>query len=1062
MTTTDTTFFTNEEWQSLLDRFKITLPNNTKFFDVLVGYFRTSGFFQLYDALEKVEKIRILVWLNVDKTILEVIETSKKKATAEIKDHYSLELEREFEKNEDKQEVEEWIQKFIEFIESWKLEIRVYPNEPIHAKIYIIRKDAEKDQENYGKVITWSSNFSFNGLKGNMEFNVELKDKRDVDYALEKFENLWKDGVDVSLQYVDTVKNKTWMNDEITPYYLYLKFLYEYFGNRINDDKNELDMVYTPDWFKKLKYQEDAVIEAIDKLNKYNGVFLADVVWLWKTFISALLGQQLRWWILVICPPHLQDYWKETFFDFGIRSFEVESLGKLEHIIEKWHEKYKYVYIDEVHRFRNEDTQSYELLRAICMDKKVILVSATPFNNSFKDLAALISLFQIPRDSNIPWITNLQLFFANKENKLKKIDKKTHYNEYLDLLKESSDDIRNKVLKHLMIRRTRWEIETYFEQDMTQQWLSFPKVSKPNKVLYEFDDKLDKIFTETLNTIVWLTYARYTPALYVKEWVSVEQVQKIWQKNLKWFMKSLIVKRLESSFFAFKNTLQRMVESYQKFIEMYDKWTVYISKKVDVYELLDDDFGKLLELVEKWTVIEYKKNDFENNDEKNFEEDLKNDLDLLESLLEKRKNINVDPKIDEFKELLETSILKSKKMIIFSESKETVDYLKNSLSNIYPNQVFWFSSNSSGEDKEKIKRNFDPKSKKPEDDIRILITTDVLAEWINLHKSNIIINYDIPWNPTRILQRAGRINRVGTKHTDIHIYNFFPTKQSNDQLQLEENVKSKMQAFISLLGEDAKHLTESEEIENHRLFASNLYNQINSAEFVAGEDKESVENSELKYLNIIRQIRDKDKPLYETIKRLPKKSRSSKQLSNQKESLLTFFKKGDYLKMYFANWDLSQEIDFWLTAKLLESSSDDKKQNINKALFYKLLQKNKDQFDEDINKEIIEEQSPKKWGKSNEKTIIWYINAILKNGSMVDQEEMFFRHILLSLEDGIFPKKTLKKVKIEMDELFPFDNPTKVYKKIQEIIPDEFLNTKKNQKNKEEENIEVILNQYII
>jgi hypothetical protein len=343
---TDLTFFTNEKGATLLDRFKVTLENNTKFFDVLVGYFRTSGFFRLYKSLEKVEKIRILVGINVNGQTQELLTKARssqltiKFSHKETKDTFSDEVTKEMEESEDNAETELGVQKFIEFIKLGKLEIKAYPSQEIHAKVYIIRKDTTKS-EDFGRVITGSSNFSYSGLHENLEFNVELKDSRDVKYALEKFEELWKNSVDISDKYIETINQRTWLNDVITPYELYLKFLYEYFKEKINEDVDSIykDRRFLPSGFMELEYQDEAVKDAMAKLGDYGGVFLADVVGLGKTYTSALLAQQLEGYTLIICPPVLQEYWHDTFRDFGVRGFEVESLGKLDRIIENWVEK---------------------------------------------------------------------------------------------------------------------------------------------------------------------------------------------------------------------------------------------------------------------------------------------------------------------------------------------------------------------------------------------------------------------------------------------------------------------------------------------------------------------------------------------------------------------------------------------------------------------------------------------------------------------------------------------------------------------------------------------------
>ncbi|MDR2774034.1 MAG: phospholipase D-like domain-containing protein [Tannerella sp.] len=406
--TTDTKFFTNDSGLTLLDRFKATLKDS-KYFDILVGYFRISGFYQLYNSFEKIDKIRILVGLNVDKETYNAILYNRGNGIIDFESdkHTKLQYEtnviREIESvSENNEQVQFGINKLIEFLNVGKVEIRVFPSQNIHAKVYISRYNENISHIQYGSVITGSSNFSESGLVVQREFNVELKDRSDVDFALSQFEDLWKDGVDVSADFVDFIIDKTWLNNRITPYELYLKCVYEYLEEDINlEDSFE---PFLPKGFMELRYQTQAATNAKKILETYNGVFLSDVAGLGKTFITALLLQQLQGRILVVCPPVLQDYWEESLRDFGIRSFEVRSLGKLEDILRRDISKYKYVVVDEAHRFRNENTLAYANLLNICRGKKVIPVTATPLNNSIADIFAQLKLFQTPKASTIPGI----------------------------------------------------------------------------------------------------------------------------------------------------------------------------------------------------------------------------------------------------------------------------------------------------------------------------------------------------------------------------------------------------------------------------------------------------------------------------------------------------------------------------------------------------------------------------------------------------------------------------------------------------------------------------------
>lgn len=333
MAVNDLKFFTNAPERDLYSRFSKILTTNTQFFDVLVGYFRTSGFFRLYPAMEGVEKIRILVGLSVDKYTVDIIDQAEQLTLKEAKEKFSKEIEGEFEKSETSAEIEKGVRQFIEWLKSGKLEMRMYVEAPIHAKVYIMRKDPTK-ADYFGSVITGSSNFSEAGLVNNLEFNVELKDSDDVLFALDRFEELWKDGIPIQDAYVDAVEKKTWLRNDITPYEIYLKTLYEFFREEINSDKDVLAQNLLPEGYMRLQYQLDAVVQAKKTLQAYNGVFISDVVGLGKTYICAMLAKSLgKGKKLVICPPVLVSYWEEVLLEFDVAA-KVVSLGKLDSILE--------------------------------------------------------------------------------------------------------------------------------------------------------------------------------------------------------------------------------------------------------------------------------------------------------------------------------------------------------------------------------------------------------------------------------------------------------------------------------------------------------------------------------------------------------------------------------------------------------------------------------------------------------------------------------------------------------------------------------------------------------
>jgi hypothetical protein len=495
-----------------------------------------------------------------------------------------------------------------------------------------------------------------------------------------------------------------------------------------------------------------------------------------------------------------------------------------------------------------------------------------------------------------------------------------------------------------MVRRTRSEITEYFNRDIDEQGLFFPDVEDPRRIIYEFDDEINTTFNSTIELLKRFKYARYTPLLYLKEEVS--ELEKQSQRNVGGFMKVILVKRLESSFHDFRKTIARFVESYVNFIDMFNKGTIYISKTVDVYDLLDEDNeDKIHQFIEQERISRHDAGQFKPE----FIEDLKADLKLLKAIRDLWSIVDSDPKIETFIDDLKTNKeLKNKKIIIFTESKETGDYLYNHLGAQFPNKVLFYSSEGgqTAEGKKSvtdarriIKENYDPTHRTQNNDLQILISTDILAEGINLHRSNIIINYDLPWNPTKVLQRVGRVNRVGTEHKNIYVFNFFPTDQSDKQIGLEDNIKSKIQAFHDTLGEDARYLTEEEIVSSHELFGDTLYKRLAIKKTYEGED-DGGKRSELEYLKFVRDIGDNQPELFEKIKLLPKKARSAKDIDVEADRLITFFRKGKLKKFFISDGNKSRELPFFEAIDLFKCELDTVRKRIPKQ-YYPMLDKNK-------------------------------------------------------------------------------------------------------------------------
>jgi len=1034
---TDLTFITNEKGQNLLERFNV-LIKDTEFFDVLVGYFYTSGFHALYKSLDKTKRIRILIGISTNKATLQLIEQARQSelqfSHAETKEHFSDLLVSEMTNAEDSKQIEEGVVNFLEWLQSGKLEIKAYPTENIHAKLYIMSfREGDRD---VGRVITGSSNFTRSGLVDNLEFNAELKTRADYEFARAKFEELWLNAVDVKDKYVQTIQERTWLNNTITPHQLYLKFLYEYFKDELRQT-DEVIFKYVPEEFKRLEYQEQAVLNARKILDEYGGVFISDVVGLGKTYVSVMLASQLDGRTLVLAPPVLLDKsnpgsWPNVFSDFRFPA-DFESLGKLDQLTRRGTEKYKNVFIDEAHRFRTESNVTYEKLSQICRGKRIVLVTATPLNNTPKDILSQIKLFQNAKKSTIPNVPNLESFFGRLEKKIKKLDRQKDHDKYIQTAKDNAREIREFVLKYLMVRRTRTEIVNYFVDDLKNQNLKFPEVADPEPLFYQLNEGESAIFDRTVELIAKkFTYARYMPMLYYTGEDKPDQLEIQSQRNMGRFMKILLIKRLESSFYAFRNTVSRFISYYDLFLKELAKGNVYVSKKYanKIFELLDsDDDAAIQKLLEREKAKKYPAKDFTDG----LKNDLENDLQILKEIEGLWRGVTRDPKLLTFIEMLSSRpALKENKLIVFTESKETANYLAKNLNKIFTNQVLAFSGASSAITRERVIENFDARARFPKDDYRILITTEVLSEGVNLHRSNTVINYDIPWNPTRLMQRVGRINRVDTEFDKIYSYNFFPTEQSNDQIKLKEAAESKIQAFITLLGADARLLTEGEDIESHELF-----NRLISKKTITGEDEG--EESQLKYLQAIRQIRDNDPDLFEKIKRLPKKARTGRQDGDTENRLITYFRKGKLQKFYLAGDGKSKELDFIEAAKRLEADQKIPRQKLPPD-FYDKLEKNKQAFIFATTEEAAE-LMPAKRGRDSSVQVLKILKAIRDFRQYTEDQESYVKRVINRLEEGALPKQTtktvLKALEKELKQGQP--NPLRVLALLQNNIPDEFL-----------------------
>ena len=889
-------FLHNDGNNSLSKVISLILPNKAKSMDFLVGYFYFSGLQEIYQHIEE-KPMRILVGMDMEHDLLQrtkefdffaqnVSSSRQEKKQGFYEQLVHLFNESDYFENDDQAEA---FRVYYQKIKDGSLEIRK-TKDPCHAKMYIFtyKDDLSEDGNDPGTVITGSSNLTYSGLRSNNEINVRFKDKAEYDDAEEIFNQLWDDAIIVAdKEHIEDfekgVVKHIWYDKIPTPYLLYLRVLYEYF--HIDNSKHiSTPSEITQGEFKDLRYQEDAIRLSIDTINRHNGVIVADVVGLGKSIIGATVARNLNLRTIIIAPPHLTSQWEDYRVEFGVNA-RVFSRGNLEKVLDfyntsKREDETWLIMIDEAHAYRNEYIRDYAILHEICKNNKVMLLTATPFNNRPADIYAMIKLFQNPTKTTLQTVDNLGAEFTSLIYTYKKLSKQQREGSISeDDLKKAIDNVAEqirRIISPLVIRRSRLDLERIpqYKEDMERQHMEFSKPQPPRIEGYDLGD-LEELYRYTLKTISpkdsdhrhlqendeemdeteiveevketklnSFQAVRYQPILYAKP----EEIEKIktliedagfeynlflgTQRNLAAFMRTMLVHRFESSQAAFRESLQNMLyncQNIQNWMERRGKIPVFKKGQLpDVNALYQSDSDQIEQVWEETVEneierlktrgmfeipIEYLKDEFFSI--------LQSDIDLLKDLKQKWDAVpkENDPKLNAFVDILKNQLADDpqRKIIVFSQFADTVEYLGKKLKDKGLPVLSYTSKEASAKNKETIKANFDagyPEHKQV-DTYQILVATDAISEGYNLHRAGTIYNYDIPYNPTRIIQRVGRINRINKKVFDeLYIYNYFPTSIGEKETRTKEITTLKMAMIHAIMGEDTRYLTEDEELNN--------------------------------------------------------------------------------------------------------------------------------------------------------------------------------------------------------------------------------------------------------
>lgn len=950
--------FTNRNGNTLMKEFEGVLQHNPQIrnLDAVVGFLRASGYFSLRPFLDNIGKVRVLIGIDVDKYIAKAAQQGKLffGAEEEVKEEYLRKIRTDIETSNYRKDIEDGMYLMVQDLLDKKLELRAHPSKKIHAKIYVLYPD-NFNQYSQSMAITGSSNLSGNGLgitqDKQYEFNVKLDRYDDVKFAKDEFEQLWKEseGCEITSEDIKAAIDRTYLKGDVPPYDLYIKMLMEYYADRVleTDSADPFDM---PEGYTKYDYQMDAVIEGYQKLIRYDGFFLSDVVGLGKTIVATMIAKKFliengyeHTKILVVYPPAVEQNWKSTFKDFGIDKYaKFITNGSLSKVLDEedydyWNaEEYDLILVDEAHKFRSHTTSAFEQLQEICKmprlvtgnisgyKKKVMLISATPMNNSPADIYTEILLFQDPRHCTIDGVSNLTAFFSPLIKEFKRLRKNNNTN--IEDFKRLAEKVRDRIIKPLTVRRTRTDIESIprYNKDVN----GFPKVEHPIENQYELNEHLANLFEQAIQILdKQLTYARYQAIAYLKPEVAngLYDNAELISRSLAGIRKNGLVKRLESSFYAFQVSIENFHQANQNMIDMFDNDKVYIAPDLDINLLLESGLSE--------EEIEEKLNAKASNNPKNaifhaadfrpeFIDMLHNDQAILEQMLADWKDISDedDSKFAKFNELLKHELFRSdrnpeKKLVVFSESVDTVDYLKRRINR---KDVLVISAQNRNKQFKTIRENFDANYKQKLNEYNIILTTDVLAEGVNLHRSNVIVNYDTPWNSTRLMQRIGRVNRIGSASKHIYNYVFYPSREGNKQINLNQIALSKIQSFHSTFGEDNQIYSQEEIIDRN---LSKLFDEG------VNEQKKDI-NKELPFYEELRTLFKTNRQEYNRIAKISLRSRTGRESKTingvtLSEDTLVFLKT-NFRKVFFLVSENAQEISVLDALNYCKATKDEK------------------------------------------------------------------------------------------------------------------------------------------
>lgn len=843
--------------------------------DVATAYFNVQGFDLLRSELERVGAFRLLI--GAEPT------AGRDLGLNELSDHIARSMTGDLNLEAYDEATLLAVEALVGFLKRPDVHVRTYAKGFLHAKTWIFHEDEPDAKGNVGRMfplfaIVGSSNFTRPGLTTNKELNLSHKvrfDKEDADAVMsgalkregvpevsaddlpklgavgqqaiieldEWYERHWEESEDFKQQLIDLLNASKFGTYEYTPYQIYMKALFEYFKDDLDDEAP----TGTTTAVELSEFQADAVKKARRILNMYDGVVVADSVGLGKTWIGKRLLEDFayhrRMKALVISPANLRSMWQEELREASIPAtfLSQEELGRFDE--EDEHDSFDIapyedvdvVLIDECHNFRSKNSNRYGNLTRILDGnnrrgkagerKKLILLTATPINNDLFDL-----------------YNQLVLFTGNDRGYFAGAGIGDLYKYFLRARKEldtsKPGEALYNLLEEVVIRRTRSFVrKAYPNATIRGKPIQWP-TRRLKTLRYDLEKTYAGIYDKIVDGIEKLTLPQYQPDAFLKKKPEDEQgaLEVGRQAGLVGIFKSRYLKRFESSVEAFRISIRRALDFVATFEDVLKKQGKLLNAEAfhEAVRLLEEDdqefaeskYAKFMDSERIAELVEQA----ETLDESLYDKDkilaaLQSDHDILSGIWTRIEPIKPakDVKLQELKKLLASDEFKDRKLIIFSYYKDTARYVFRELTQ--EPQGAWFANAGSpciermdsGDDQttrgRKVAR-FAPVSSgkreqiKEAEEIQIMVSTDVLSEGHNLQDCGLLLNYDLHWNPVRMIQRAGRIDRIGSTHHELTVANMFPDEGLERLLGLMQSLTSRIEGIDKAGFHDASVLGE--------------------------------------------------------------------------------------------------------------------------------------------------------------------------------------------------------------------------------------------------------------